>query len=211
MKIAEVFASPQGEGAMVGTPYLFVRLAGCNLRCNDEAIGRPVCDTDFVGGYERTTEELLHDAGKYRDEFPGLRWLCFTGGEPTLQLDDGIVGACISHGWRIAVETNGTLPVPAAVHHVTVSPKIAWHALKVQTADEVRIVRRHGQAIPAEADVLRFVVGRRGFGPPALFVSPAFDRDGRLDPRDVQWCIEQTMAHPGWRLSVQVHKLLGQR
>ena len=81
MKINEIFYSLQGEGARVGQPTVFIRLTGCDLSCG-------FCDTEFVSGKEITTDELLARVKQYP-----AKWITWTGGEPMLQLNEGVVSA----------------------------------------------------------------------------------------------------------------------
>lgn len=117
MKIAEVFSSVQGEGLRQGLPTLFIRLAGCNLRC-------PFCDTKRArrGGREETEARVLRRLEILARRFPA-EWVCLTGGEPLLQDLGGLVSGLRSRGFKVQVETNGTLFQPAPFDWVTLSPK----------------------------------------------------------------------------------------
>ena len=130
-KINEIFYSLQGEGLHAGTPAVFIRFSGCNLRC-------PFCDTEHQGGRMMSDEEIAGEAAKYPAE-----WIILTGGEPTLQLDEKLLGTLKKTGKKIAIETNGTRPVPAGVDFVTVSPKFQFcdnAELKVTECDELKVV-----------------------------------------------------------------------
>ena len=211
-RINEMFASPQGEGARAGRPSLFVRFAGCNLRCTKEPGPRSPggfdCDTEFMSGTRMTADQILADGVRLWNVKYALHepWVIFTGGEPMLQLDDELVAAFQDDGWHIAIETNGTRAVPAkwALDWIVVSPKVAEHALRQTTAHEVRYVRGIRQALPRT----RIVAER-------YFLSPAFDGT-ELDAEALEWCrklSDDSMAFggPRWELSVQQHKLRGER
>jgi 7-cyano-7-deazaguanosine (preQ0) biosynthesis protein QueE len=128
----EVFATVQGEGASLGVPSVFVRLAGCNLHCG-------FCDTAYTWDWSRfdkkkETEELSVDAvaaRAYEVAKEGVRNVVFTGGEPLLQQKELAVLATQmkERGFRVEIETNGTVvPEPAlaaAVDQWNVSPKLA--------------------------------------------------------------------------------------
>ena len=102
-KVNEIFYSLQGEGWWTGTPMVFVRLSGCNLKC-------PWCDTDHRNGVEMSADEIL---SKVREASQGLcRRVCITGGEPLLQLDRALVKTLRDAGLKLHLETNGTLPLP---------------------------------------------------------------------------------------------------
>ena len=110
-RVNEIFYSLQGEGANTGTPAVFVRFAGCNLRC-------PFCDTEFDSYTEMTAAEIADEIGRFPADFVVL-----TGGEPSLQVDDALVETLHARDLVIAVETNGTRPLPADIDWVTCSPK----------------------------------------------------------------------------------------
>jgi organic radical activating enzyme len=102
-------------------------------------------------------------------------------------------------GWYIAVETNGSKPVPLGIDWVTCSPKVAEHAVQVERANEVKYVRHVGQALPKpKCDSENYLL------------SPAFTTDG-VDRAALAWCIHLCKEHPIWRLSMQQHKLWGVR
>lgn len=189
--VNEIFYSLQGEGVRTGTPNLFLRFARCNLACAEETHGFD-CDTEFVSGRWLGADEIL---AALRELSVSCRWIVLTGGEPALQLDAPLIEALHGAGYRLAIETNGSVALPPGLDWVTVSPKVAEHAIRQRTADEVKYVRGHGQAIPqtvVQAD--------------HYLVSPAFDGP-HLDRRTLDWCIQLVRGNPPWRLSVQQHKL----
>jgi 7-carboxy-7-deazaguanine synthase len=201
--VNEIFYSQQGEGARVGTPNVFIRLAGCNLRCHitpgPQSPGGFSCDTNFSGGRLMTAQEII---GEARSRGGLCNWVVLTGGEPLLQLDDELITALLGASYRIALETNGTRPVPDGIQWVTVSPKVAEHALEAQRADELKYVIADGQALP-----------RPKLKASHYFISPACSQDGFYTPETLRWCYDLVMNNPqqGWRLSIQTHKLLGVR
>jgi len=117
LKIAEIFASVQGEGGRQGEPTIFVRFAGCNLRCS-------FCDTKaaWTGGRPMTRDEVLAEVREARRAFPA-DWVCLTGGEPLRQDVSGLVRDLKREGLRVQVETNGTVDRLLPVDWYTVSPK----------------------------------------------------------------------------------------
>mgnify|MGYP001588095394 CR=1 FL=1 len=188
--VNEIFYSLQGEGLRVGTANVFVRFAACNLTCKMETHGFD-CDTEFSNGRPFTLNELLVEM-----EWLGgaCRATVLTGGEPLLQVDEELLRALRAHGWYIALETNGSKPVPPGVDWITCSPKVAEHAVRVAHAQEVKYVRHAGQALPkpqCEAE--------------HYLLSPAFTPTG-MDREALNWCIQQVKENPKWRLSVQQHK-----
>ncbi len=193
--VNEIFYSLQGEGVRAGTPNLFLRFARCNLACAQETQGFD-CDTEFVSGRWLGVEEIAGELGALAG---GCRWVVLTGGEPALQVDAALIDALHAAGYRLAIETNGSVALPPGLDWVTVSPKVAEHAIRQRRADEVKYVRGYGQAVPqtvVEAD--------------HYLISPAFDGP-HLDRRTLDWCIELVKENPPWRLSLQQHKLWGVR
>jgi len=200
--VREVFYSIQGEGTRTGIPHVFVRFARCNLRCNVEEHGFD-CDTDFAAALSThfgAWDLLAHV--RALAEPPG--WTLFTGGEPALQLDQALVDTFHGAGYSLAIETNGTVPLPRHLDWVCVSPKPGAPVV-VTVADEVKHVLRAGQE-PPPTDAFPKLRGRDG-GPPAQLVSPAFT-GADPDPEAMQWCVDWVLAHPACRLSIQAHKFL---
>lgn len=219
-KINEIFYSLQGEGMRAGEASVFVRFSGCNLKCAMEpgpkSPGGFDCDTEFESGRMMTAEEIASEieavliAGGSRPEqmnsFP--YWIVFTGGEPALQLDKALVDYLHVANFKLAIETNGTVNVDdLGLDWITVSPKVAEHALQQLKADEVKYVRGYGQSIPKTRVEARYKL-----------VSPAFDgvevrrADVALPGHNsLAWCIQLVKANPEWRLSVQLHKAWGVR
>jgi 7-carboxy-7-deazaguanine synthase len=204
--VKELFLTLQGEGAQAGRVAVFCRFAGCNLWSGREtdratAVCR-FCDTDFVGtdgkgGGRFASADVLADAiATCWGASPERRFVVFTGGEPLLQLNDTLLAAVHARGFEAAVETNGTLPAPAALNWICVSPKAG--------AD---LVQRHG-------DELKLVWPQPGLDPEALvvldfrhFLVQPMDGPDRLANTQaaIAWCL----AHPVWRLSLQTHKMIG--
>ena len=127
MKINEIFYSIQGEGYWTGTPMIFIRFSGCNLKC-------PFCDTDHSAYSEMDIDGILGNLAG----FGQCKRICITGGEPSIQLDKELVRALHEKGFLIHVETNGTNKLPDGIDWTTVSPKTENIAL--ESADELKIV-----------------------------------------------------------------------
>jgi 7-carboxy-7-deazaguanine synthase (Cx14CxxC type) len=206
--VKEIYYTLQGEGANAGRAAVFCRFAGCNLwsgREQDraEAVCR-FCDTDFVGidgpggGKFATASEL---AGAVASVWPAdcqtdRRFVVCTGGEPLLQLDRPLLEALHAEGFEVAVETNGTVPPPAGIDWLCVSPK-AEAALVVAEGDELKLVYPQEGAEPERFERLRF----RHF-----FLQPM---DGPSRESNTEEALRYCLSHPLWRLSLQTHKLLG--
>lgn len=206
--VKEIFYTLQGEGANAGRASVFCRFAGCNLwsgREQDRASAIcTFCDTDFVGtdgdggGKFGTAEDLAESiARQWPHSHRGVRFVVCTGGEPLLQLDVPLIEALHGRGFVIAVETNGTLPVPPGIDWVCVSPKIG-SKLVVQTGNELKLV------YPQDVDPARF----ESLDFEHFFLQP---RDGADAAQSLQTVIEYCKSHPLWRLSLQTHKIVGIR
>lgn len=206
--VKEIFYTLQGEGARTGRPSVFCRFAGCNLwsgREEDRATAAcSFCDTDFVGvdgteGGRYETAEALAD--KILAAWPGGRhdrFVVCTGGEPLLQLDAPLIDALHARGFEIAVETNGTIPLPAGLDWVCVSPK-GNAELIVTVGDELKLV------VPQDGvDPLAY--GDLAFG--RFSVQPM---DGPERERNTALAIQFCLDHPKWQLSLQTHKITGIR
>ena len=207
--VKEIFYTLQGEGANAGTPAVFCRFAGCNLWSGREADRASAacnfCDTDFVGT-DGSGGGRFANAAEVADaverEWPGgvaaHRLVVCTGGEPLLQLDAPLVAAFHERGFRIAVETNGTVPAPAGLDWVCVSPK-ATQALAIEHGDELKLVYPQPEAPPERFAALDF----RHF-----FLQPM---DGPAREANTRAAIDYCLRHPRWRLSLQSHKIIGIR
>jgi 7-carboxy-7-deazaguanine synthase (Cx14CxxC type) len=209
--VKEIFYTLQGEGVRAGRAAVFLRFAGCNLwsdleRDRQAAVCR-FCDTDFIGmdgegGGRFASAAELADAVAHQWPGGGRPYVVCTGGEPTLQLDDALVTALHERGFEIAIETNGTLPVPDGVDWVCVSPK--GRAPVVQTrGDELKLV--YPQEEP-EAQPERFVDAKF-----AHFILQPLDVIGDRDASraNLDAATRYCMAHPEWCLGLQTHKVIG--
>jgi 7-carboxy-7-deazaguanine synthase len=208
--VKEMFYTLQGEGANAGRPAVFCRFAGCNLwsgleRDRAGAVCR-FCDTDFVGtdgaggGKFKTAVQLVQAVRSFwpadRTDVPAF--VVCTGGEPGLQLDDALVAAFHAEGFTIAVETNGTLPLPAGIDWVTVSPK-AGAPLQLRRGQEIKVVWPQVGLDLEELAGLDFQY---------RYLQPLDDANAA---RNVGECVDACLTQPVWRLSLQTHKLLGIR
>ena len=209
VRLTEIFLSLQGEGARTGAAAVFCRFAGCNLwsgREDDRATAIcDFCDTDFVGtdgpggGRFATAFALAtHVVNVWNDaeREPGTPFVVCTGGEPLLQLDTDLISAFHDVGCEVAVETNGTVPIPAGLDWVCVSPK-AGAPLVVDRGDELKLVYPQPEARPEAFAALAFTHY-------SLQPMDGPDRDA-----NTRAAIDYCLRHPRWRLSLQTHKLLG--
>lgn len=204
--VKEVFRTLQGEGRQAGRAAVFLRFSRCNLWSGHErdrasAVCR-FCDTDFVGtdgpggGLFRGAAALAaHVAGTWGPG-PDHRFVVCTGGEPALQLDEALVDALHAEGFEVAVETNGTLGLPAGLDWVCVSPK-AGTELVVTSGDELKVVWPQDGIDLDALESLDF---------DHLLLSPM---DGPDRAAAAAATVERCLARPRWRLSLQTHKVLG--
>ena len=201
-RINEIFYSLQGEGMWTGTPMVFVRLSGCNLRC-------PFCDTAHQEGRPFSAPAIL-DA--VRRVGGACRVICLTGGEPLLQADEALIRTFSDAGYSVHVETNGTCEAPEGLDWITFSPKLDFDPrgeIRLQHADEVKVVFRPASG---EADVLlREAQVERWARVPAEdhFLQPC--ADPVTGESNIAETVAYILAHPHWRLSLQTHKLLNIR
>lgn len=204
--VKEMFKTLQGEGGQAGRAAVFCRFSGCNLwsgREEDRASSVcRFCDTDFVGtdgvgGGKFKGAVLLADAMEAAwAGGPDLRYVVFTGGEPLLQLDAPLIAEVASRGFEIAIETNGTLPVPPGVDWVCVSPK-ATAELVQKSGDELKLVYPQETARPDRFESLDF---------DHFFLQPM---DGPDRARNTELAVSYCLQNPRWRVSLQTHKLMG--
>ena len=195
MRVNEIFHSLQGEGYNSGTPAVFIRFSGCNLQC-------PFSDTQHESGTEMTEQEVV-EAVKYLA--PRSSLVVITGGEPALQLTASLVDALHEIGKRVAVETNGTLPLPPNVDWITLSPKNAWlgdEAVPVLTcADELKVLY-DGSHDPSAFDSIAAT---------HRFLQPMDTGNANRNATLMRQAADYCLQHPQWRLSLQIHKILNIR
>lgn len=211
--VKEIFYTLQGEGVHSGRTAVFCRFSGCNLwsgREQDRQIATcQFCDTDFVGidghggGKFETAEALAEailqvwQAGQEAQAQSNVSpFLVCTGGEPLLQLDEALITALHQLDIEIAVETNGTLEAPAMIDWICVSPK-ANAPLKQLWGDELKLVYPQINAMPEQFADLDFS---------HFFLQPM---DGVQQHYYTGLAVQYCLKHPQWRLSLQLHKMLG--
>ena len=235
-RINDIFYSLQGEGYHTGRPAVFVRFAGCNLRC-------PFCDTAFDTYREMTDDEILTEISRY--EVRGTRYentmeadssegsnlaprtshlaprkplVVLTGGEPTLQVDEAFVDLLHGHGFKVAMESNGTRPAPQNLDWLTVSPKTTegarYEVRGARIPDEIKIVFDEDTdpeafLAPLESNLASRTSHLAPRKSPLLYLQPCDTGDANRNASVINRCIDYIKAHPQWRLSLQTHKLAG--
>ena len=191
-KINEIFYSLQGEGFHSGTPAVFVRFSGCNLRCE-------FCDTQHQQGRMMSLQDVVEEVNKY----PEVPLVVLTGGEPSLYIDETFVAALKSAtGKIVAIETNGTRPLPQNLDWVTFSPKNNLAGGDDQPCvlthcDELKVVYL-GQDL-SQYDMIEAK---------HRFLQPCFSPDETRCRQNMQDCVSAVLSHPQWRLSLQIHRVL---
>ena len=204
--VKEIFYTLQGEGANTGRPAVFCRFAGCNLWSGREEDRSSAicnfCDTDFVGtdgvgGGKFVDAQTLAKAiaATWQSNHHGQRLVVLTGGEPALQLDVALIEALHAYNFEIAIETNGTLPLPPGIDWICVSPK-AEATLTITSGDELKLVFPQAAAMPERFEELAF---------DHHFLQPM---DGAEREANTRRAIDYCLANPRWRLSIQTHKIL---
>ncbi|MGH8833105.1 MAG: 7-carboxy-7-deazaguanine synthase [Polaromonas sp.] len=211
-QVKEIFYTLQGEGANAGRPAVFCRFAGCNLWSGREADRASAvcrfCDTDFVGtdgtlGGKFTDADAL--ARQIEAQWPigdrAQRFVVMTGGEPLLQVDAALIEALHARGFRIAVETNGSIAAPEGIDWICVSPKAGAPWVQ-RDGHELKVVWPQSSFSSfdlAELEAARFT---------HRYLQP-MDNPERL--RNTEACIQLCLERPAWRLSLQTHKITGIR
>lgn len=190
-KINEIFESLQGEGFFTGTPSLFIRFSGCNLKC-------PFCDTRHQDGRMWALEDLISEVKK-----SALLHVVLTGGEPGLFVDKPLIEALHGCDKFVCIETNGTQALPSEIDWITLSPKIDIFpdiSLALQSADELKVVYQ-GQDL-SQYDNIRA---------PHRYLQPCDSGNPEENSKNIKQTIAMCMAHPTWSLSLQTHKIIGIR
>jgi 7-carboxy-7-deazaguanine synthase (Cx14CxxC type) len=202
--VKDCFLTLQGEGVQTGSRAVFLRFAGCNLwsgREVDRASAQcRFCDTDFVGtngvngGKFASAEALASMIEELWGEGAGQRLVVVTGGEPMLQLDAALIDALHARGFRIAAESNGTLPAVAGLDWLCVSPKAGTQVVQ-RSGDELKLVWPQAGIDPAELEGWDFA---------HFLVQPMDGPEGTIAA-----AVQLAMERPRWRLSLQAHKIAG--
>jgi len=202
--VKEIFYTLQGEGLRAGRPAVFCRFAGCNLWSGREEDRERAtcrfCDTDFVGtdgalGGRYEAQALAEQIAALWPAGQAHRYVVLTGGEPLLQVDEPLLQALHAQGFEIALETNGSLPVPAGVDWICVSPKAGADWVQ-RRGHELKLVFPQPGLMPGDIGEVDFE---------HLLLQPM---DSPLRAQHTRAAIDWCMAHPRWRLSLQTHKIL---
>lgn len=191
MKVNEIFYSIQGEGHYAGTPAVFVRLQGCNLKCK-------FCDTNHSSGKEMSNVMILQEVQKYP-----AKVVIITGGEPLLQDIEPLVDTLQKHRYKVNIETNGTIPMTDLLafklNWITCSPKFEFvknGEMKLDYYDEIKVLYNGQSLTPYD----RFFKDSHV----RMFLQPMETKK----ENNIEKTINKIKEDTRWKLSIQLHKML---
>jgi 7-carboxy-7-deazaguanine synthase (Cx14CxxC type) len=206
--VKEIFLTLQGEGVHAGRRAVFLRFSGCNLWTGREVDRASAicqfCDTDFVGtdgenGGRYDAETLAAKVAALWGDGTDNRYVVITGGEPMLQVDDGIVDALHAQAFQIAIESNGTIEVHPGIDWVCISPKAGSDIVQL-TGDELKLVWPQPTSDLDAMEQWQFA---------HFLIQPMDAGDADVNAAHVAEATRFVMERPKWRLSLQNHKILG--
>jgi len=211
-QVKEIFYTLQGEGANAGKPAVFCRFAGCNLwsgREQDRATAIcQFCDTDFVGTdgtlggrFDSAQALAAQIAALWPAKDSAHRFVVLTGGEPLLQVDPALVDALHAQGFKIAVETNGSLAAPEGIDWICVSPKAGAPWVQRQ-GQEIKLVWPQAGFQQIDLQTMQDLPFENHYLQPM---------DNILSAKNTEICIDLCLQNPAWKLSLQTHKMTGIR
>ena len=207
-KINEIFYSLQGEGHHEGYPSVFIRFSGCNLSC-------PFCDTKHDKGIFMDDDAIIHAVKLYKAD-----WIVLTGGEPALSIDADFIHLLRrATGKKIAIETNGTVPLPDGIDWITCSPKTGicrpgglkpgeepsnpdFANVVIPYANEIKVVDVGQDLDPY------FSLKCKGEDT-IMYLQPCYVPDEEEFAKKRLRTVRRVLADPRWTLSVQLHRFLG--
>jgi organic radical activating enzyme len=192
--IVEIFNSVQGEGFHTGSPSIFIRFGGCNLKCS-------WCDTEFDVWEKMSIPEIMKTLSQWT-----TKRVIFTGGEPAIQDLEPLSNELRSNGYNMAIETNGTVALKeGVVDWICVSPKDMLYpefSIKQRKGDELKVVYV-GQ------DMSMYENLKQGFT--NWFLQPCYDesKDAGTNGKTFHETFDVVLDNPGWKLSLQTQKWMG--
>lgn len=194
-KVNEIFYSLQGEGHHTGYPTVFIRFSGCNLQC-------PFCDTSHQEGILMNDDDIVRAVNLYE-----ASWIVLTGGEPAMHIDADFIRLLHrATGKKIAIETNGTYPLPEGIDWITVSPKDGICGSEAPVvcshADEIKVVDT-GQNLDGYFNL--DCIDEKTL----MYLQPCYVEDPDLRDKNRLRTLRRVLADPRWTLSVQLHRYLG--
>ena len=189
--VNEIFCSLQGEGFNTGTASVFIRLSGCNLSCY-------FCDTHYQSHTMMSAPEIVENVMAHNAPL-----IVLTGGEPALWVDEPLIKALKITQKTIAIETNGTLPLPDGIDWITLSPKTAFNGgttkpCLLTSCDELKVVYT-GQDLSQYDHI----------NTKHRFLQPCYVNNKKQQLIGIQDTVAAILNNPSWRLSLQTHRILG--
>ena len=207
--VKEIYYTLQGEGAQAGRAAVFCRLTGCNLWSGREQDRNHAdcsfCDTDFIGtdgqngGKFKTAQDLAKKISTIWGDDKSEAFVVFTGGEPSLQLDNTLIEAVKDYGFEVAIESNGTNALPESLDWICISPKPNQN-LKQTRGHELKFIYPQDTLSPEDFIDLDFE---------HFYLQPMFCEDEELTYHNIQASITYCLQNPQWQLSLQIHKIIG--
>lgn len=217
LDVHSIFSTIQGEGPLCGHPAVFVRLAGCNLQC-------PGCDTEYTNGRATMDMSKLMDAIELELFYTKskAKLIVITGGEPFRQPEVVSFINCLIEikGFRVQVETNGTMQIPLELHNeciVVCSPKAAKiHPSVAARANAFKYVLQAGNVREEDGLPLQALEHRATpyiARPPVYYKGPIYlqpmdEKDDKRNHTNIQAVVENAMKF-NYIVQLQVHKYLG--
>lgn len=188
MRVNEIFYSLQGEGHFTGTPAVFIRLSGCNLKCD-------FCDTQHQSYKDMTEEEIVNEVSQYP-----ARHVVITGGEPAMQLNARLTTLLHSNDYFIQMETNGSVRLADGVEvdWITCSPKDK--PVVLSRIDELKVLFMYQDMKQYESMKAK-----------EYRLQPLDAGDADKNKKNLNDTINYILQNPKWKLSLQTHKILNVR
>ena len=201
MRVNEIFYSLQGEGRYTGTPAVFVRLSGCNMRCW-------FCDTDFSAYQEMSEEQIVAEVLRY----PSIH-VVITGGEPTIQLTPSLVNLLHQHGRYVMMETNGTLTLAEGcqVDWITCSPKLEDHANGTRRVKTIRIQHIDELKVVYEGDGKQDMTQYDEYDAKEYRLQPCDVKDPKRNQQILEQTIDDILNQTKWKIYLQTQKRINVR
>lgn len=199
LAVKSIFATIQGEGPAVGTPSVFIRLGGCNLACT-------FCDTDFEDFKEMQLTDIIKEVQLLAKDNRNINYIVITGGEPLRQPISRLCDELLAAGYMVQIETNGTLyqKLDPKVE-IVCSPKVIngkYHKINPQIASQIFaykfLISKYQKGYDATPKLDH----------PNIYLQPMDEYDNIKNRNNSNYAIELAQKY-GYKLSVQIHKILG--
>ncbi len=205
LDVQEIFATIQGEGPNTGTPSVFLRLGGCNLACE-------FCDTEFESFAGHACDDVINEVKRLALNSVGkkvVELVVITGGEPFRQNIEYLCEKLIAEGFKVQIETNGTLYRPVAKEvEIICSPKNT-NGYAIIREDLLERVNAFKFIISAHDDKYKTVaeVGQSKFNTP-VYIQP-MDEYNEIKNKENLELVKKLAMDNGYRISLQTHKIIG--